>query len=359
MSARASAGRGRGRSTVRSVPALRDAKRSSSLRAGDVVEVRSEEEILLTLDKGGRLDALPFMPEMLAHCGKRFRVSGRAHKACDTIEWKQLRRMESAVHLEDLRCEGSAHGGCQAGCLLYWKEAWLKRIDDGDVDGGDLPGGAASLVDAAPACTREVLFGEATRPDATEGGEPVYSCQATQLLRATTRPLNWWEPDQYVEDVRSGNAKVSAVAHGLLVGFFNKFQQLNARLLPRFCLIRGCKPYPFVLGEAENGTPLEHLHLAPGEVVEVKSKDEIFATLDERDRNRGLRFDSEMLQYCGKRAKVLRRVEHIIDEQSGKMLHIKGDCIILEGVVCMGAYHRSCPRRIYPYWREIWLKRAE
>jgi hypothetical protein len=342
---------------VSSVAALPEAKRSSSLRVGDVVEVRSEEEILRTLDEGGKLDALPFMPEMLRFCGKRFRVSSRAHKACDTIEWKQLRRMEGAVHLEDLRCDGSAHSGCQAGCLLYWKEAWLKRVDDADPDGGDVPA-EAPVVDPRPAPTREMLFSEPTRPDASDDGEPIYSCQATQLLRATTRPVNWWEPDQYVEDVRSGNASVSKVAHGVLVGFFNKFQQANARLLPRICLIHGCKPYPFVEGRAANGTPQERLDLEPGEVVEVKSKDEIFATLDDRDRNRGLRFDSEMLEYCGKQAKVLRRVGHIIDEQSGKMLHIKGDCIILEGIVCTGAYHRSCPRRIFPYWREIWLKRV-
>ena len=80
--------------------------RASSLRVGDVVEVRSEEEILATLDSTGKLDRLPFMPEMLAHCGKRFRVSARAYKACDTVEWRQLRKLESAVHLEDLRCGG-------------------------------------------------------------------------------------------------------------------------------------------------------------------------------------------------------------------------------------------------------------
>jgi hypothetical protein len=90
----------------------------------------------------------------------------------------------------------------------------------------------------------------------------------------------------------------------------------------------------------------------------VRSKEEIFATLDERDRNRGLRFDSEMLHYCGMRARVLRRVEHIIDEETGRMIHIKGDCIILDGVVCTGSYHRSCPRRIFPYWREAWLRRV-
>jgi hypothetical protein len=327
---------------------------ASSLRVGDVVEVRSEEEILAMLDPTGKLDQLPFMPEMLAHCGKRFRVSARAHKACDTIEWQKLRRMESAVHLEDLRCDGSAHGGCQAGCLIYWKDAWLKRVDDAEA-AGDVPE-LPPLT--GPTVTRETLFAQADAPDPTGSGERVYSCQATELLRATTRPVRWWEPDQYVEDVRSGNARVSNVLRGLLVGFFNKFQQLNARLLPRLCLIHDCKPYPFVLGRAQDGRGNESLGLQPGDLVEVKSKEEIFATLDERDRNRGLRFDSEMLHYCGMQAKVLRRVDQIINEQSGKMIHIKGDCIILDGVVCTGTYHRSCPRRIFPYWREAWLRRV-
>jgi hypothetical protein len=325
---------------------------ASSLRVGDLVEVRSAEEILSTLDADGKCDALPFMPEMLAHCGRRFRVSARAYKACDTIDWRQLRKMESAVHLEDLRCDGSSHGGCQAGCLLYWKDAWLKRVDSsGSDESGEPPAKAPSDV------TAEALLAHAVRADSADG-EPVYSCQATELLRATTRTLKWWEPEQYVEDIRSGNATVPNVLRGLLVGFFNKFQQVNARVLPRFCLIHDCKPYPFVLGRAKDGQNGERLELQPGDLVEVKSKEEIFATLDERDRNRGLRFDSEMLHYCGMQARVLRRVEHIIDEQTGKMIHIKGDCIILEGVVCTGTYHRSCPRRIFPYWREAWLKRV-
>ena len=101
----------------------------NTLRAGDTVEVRSEQEILRTLDEDGKLDGLPFMPEMLGFCGQRYRVRARAHKACDTIDWQQYRRMENAVHLEELRCDGSAHGGFQAGCLLFWKEAWLRPVD--------------------------------------------------------------------------------------------------------------------------------------------------------------------------------------------------------------------------------------
>ena len=99
-----------------------------NLRAGDVVEVRSKSEILATLDANGSKEALPFMPEMLQHCGKKFRVYKRADKACDTVAKTGARRMENSVHLENVRCDGLAHGGCQAGCLIYWKEAWLKRL---------------------------------------------------------------------------------------------------------------------------------------------------------------------------------------------------------------------------------------
>src|SRR6267378_7523002 len=97
------------------------------LKVGDLVEVRHPAEILSTLDEQCALEGLPFMPEMLQFCGKRFRVYRRADKTCDTINNAGLRRLKNCVHLEDLRCGGEAHGGCQARCLLFWKEAWLKR----------------------------------------------------------------------------------------------------------------------------------------------------------------------------------------------------------------------------------------
>ena len=311
----------------------------NTLRAGDIVEVRGEEEILQTLDTEGKLDGLPFMPEMLGFCGQRYRVRARAHKACDTIDWQQFRRMESVVHLEDLRCDGSAHGGCQAGCLLFWKEAWLRPVDPQEAEG------TTSRSDAVGA-SREALLG-ATQVGTNEAGQTLFSCQATELLKASKGLLPWWDPSQYVQDVASGNSTVPRVVRALLVGLFNRFQRANARFLPRFCLIRGCKRYPFIEGTVTNGsTPVGSLGLQPGEIVEIKSKEEIFATLDENDTTQGLRFDGEMLKYCGRRARVLRRIERIIDEKTGRMLSIKRDTVILDGVICTGDYHRSCPRAI-------------
>ena len=104
------------------------------LKPGDVVEVRSAAEILETLDTDGALNGMPFMPEMTRFAGKRFTVDRRAEKICDTVsgEPPNSRRLRDSVLLEDLRCDGSGHDGCQAGCRIYWKEAWLRRVDSAE-----------------------------------------------------------------------------------------------------------------------------------------------------------------------------------------------------------------------------------
>ena len=40
------------------------------------------------------------------------------------------------------------------------------------------------------------------------------------------------------------------------------------------------------------------------------------------------------------------------------MVQIPGDCIVLDGGACTGAFNRACPRSDFPYWREIWLERV-
>jgi hypothetical protein len=324
-----------------------------NLAVGEVVEVRSENEILATLDKRGELDELPFMPEMLQFCGRRFKVHKLALKACDTINSTGMYRISHAVHLEGVRCDGQAHGGCQAGCLIYWKEAWLKRVD-GDDHGAD----QAWLSRVPPGCTRlELIAATRKSSDATAPGESVFSCQATELMRAAPEWIPPWDIKQYLLDVRSGNAGLLAMFRSVSVGAFNEYQDLSRRFLPKPLRIQGGRRFPFINGKLQK-TPQETLNLRPGEVVRVKNKAEIVKTLDTTNRNRGMTFDAEMLKYCGRQARVLRRVERIIDEKTGRMVNLRNPCIILEDVICTSDYHRLCPRGIYPYWREIWLERV-
>jgi glycosyltransferase involved in cell wall biosynthesis len=333
------------------------------LKAGEWVEVRTQEEILATLDKRGRLGNLPFMPEMLQYCGKQFRVYRRIDKTCDNIEQWSIRRMTNAVLLEGIRCDGEGHGGCQAGCMIFWKEAWLKRSTRDLVSpetllpDGNLPARDRGL------CTVASILDASSRTDSK--GETFYSCQATELLSFTSY-MPSWDPRQYVRDLRSGNLGTGLAgdlrshrALEVVLGILRIIRSVAFSLFNTVQEKRHGRPtYPFLGGSAEK-TPTEQLNLQPGELVQVRSKEEIIATLDKQDRNRGLLFDGGMLTYCGGIYRVLRRVHRIVDEKTGKMMDMKHPCITLGGVTCLWDYHRLCPRdSCTPYWRENWLKRA-
>lgn len=327
------------------------------LRVGDLVEVRSKEEILATLTADGCLDELPFMPEMLALCGQRVRVEKRADKTCDTIEQRGLRRMESTVHLAGTRCTGAAHGGCQAACNLFWKEAWLRRVDAVSTHQA---GQTGQLLSAG--CSEERLQA-CSRQEAAGGDSEVrYRCQATDLLKAS-RPMSSWDVRQYWRDVKSGNVTVSAMAKAIAWWLFRYSQyHLRGYRLQRWLFntlqrVRGGMP-DVPLAGTKTRTPSETLGLMPGERVQVKGIEEIRDTLNPDQRNRGLYFDREMTPFCGGTYRVHSRVTQIIEEASGRMIMLPGDCVILDGAFCTGRYHQACPRAIYPYWREIWLRRA-
>jgi len=318
------------------------------LKRGEVVELRPPAEILATLDEDGALDGMPFMPEMLQHVGRRFKVSRRVEKICDTIAATGSRRMRDTVYLEDLRCEGSGHGGCQAGCLIYWKEAWLRRVDDVS-EAADGPGvlgepAGAELEEVARAGTR-------TTRDVAGEEQEAWRCQATEAFRASEPLKTLRDLDQYPREVRSRNVGLGkfmvVAARGLAMEFASR--------------VRLLKPTP-LHGDGTQAVPEQPLDLRPGDLVQVRRPEEIAPTLDAEGSNRRLSFDREMLPFCGKTYRVKDRVERIIDDRTGRMIKIPSDCLILDGVVCSG--ERSvgrwfCPRQIYPYWREAWLRRVD
>ncbi len=314
--------------------------------------MRPVEEIVATLDANGTIDGMPFMPEMLRFAGRRIPVYKRADKTCDTTHSTGLRRLQNTVHLAGARCDGSAHGGCQAGCLLYWNERWLRRVQSGGPsEGSNDPSPTAAGEDEparGPTTHSPVSVDDLQRltmHPSSEPGEDRYRCQATEVF-TSSRPLPWWEPTQYLRDVTTRNATPRQVVVGLL-------RWLSVRVQWRV----NHSGVPFVKGRLKT-TPREVLGLQPGDVVRVKSRKEIEATLDTDNRNRGLRVDADMMLFCGREFRVQRRVNRIIDERTRKLLEIKGDCIVLDGAECTGTYNRCCPRADNPYWREAWLQRV-
>lgn len=340
-----------------------DSNDSLNLMPGDIVEVRSREEILASLDENGELENLPFMPEMLRFCGRRMPVSRRADKTCDTIDNEGSMRMRNAVHFKDVRCDGSSHGGCQAECLLFWKERWLKKVDDATPDSN-----REAPRDQAGGCTEATLQRATNGYSSAEDGKKRlrYFCQATELKRATV-PLPWWDVRQYVRDVRTGNTSVAGLIKAGLFACYRELVHLGfgynqlIRIYDWFQDRIGGQRFPFRAGKAPGTTPAAELGLKVGEYVRVRSHEEILETLNQNSRNRGLWFDAEMVPHCGKVYRVASRVDRIIHEKTGEMVHFKNPCIILENVYCVGRFTQKrlfCPRSIQSYWREIWLERT-
>jgi len=347
---------------------------SVRLRAGEWVQVRSKEEILQTLDQHGQLEGLPFMPEMFELCGLRFRVFKRAHKTCDPPNGMDGRRMLRAVHLEEVRCNGGFHGGCQARCLVFWKESWLRRVEGGAQDVLDVrqkPPSTGNRCEVHNGCTeRDVLAGTYAQTGQANSDDPVFVCQSTQMSQAT-QPLRRWDLRQYVEDYTSGNVRLSQLLVTFLVFLCGQLASagigLGSAVRWAYETIQRMKEgisYPWRLGQIRPGskTPSARLNVQRGDLVRVRSHEEILATIDENGRNRGMSFDPEMVPFCGGTYRVLDRVSKIINEKTGKMQYLKNDCIMLDRVVCgarYAKYRRFCPRSIYPYWREIWLERVD
>jgi len=312
------------------------------LRPGDVVEVKSAAEILATLDGEAAIGGMPFMPEMVRHAGRRFTVKHRVDKICDTVAATGSRRMHDTVYLDDLRCDGSAHGGCQAGCRIYWKEAWLRRVEDGSpaTETGDE--GTADL-------ERLALAGTHPAQPTDDDGRELWRCQATEALNATEH-LKVSNFTQYWRELRNGNFRplrfIALLARALVMEVGSRTGLLKA--LPLHGPARRSEAQP--------------LNVKRGDRVRVKAPADIAATLDEGGFDRGLSFDREMLPYCGRTLRVKDRVERIIDDKTGRMIKIPKDSLILEGAVCSGVRSTGrwfCPRQIYPFWREAWLERVE
>jgi hypothetical protein len=112
-----------------------------------------------------------------------------------------------------------------------------------------------------------------------------------------------------------------------------------------------------------HSTPSESLEdlvldLQPGEWVEVRSPEEIFSTLNLKFMHKGMGFMPEMLQSCGKKYRVYKKVEKIVLETTGESRIIKTPTVFLEGNFCDGSFHDGCDRSCFCFWREAWLKRV-
>lgn len=302
-----------------------------SLRPGDLVEVKTPSEILPTLDSEGSLNGLPFMPEMVRFCGKRFRVARHVVKTCCYIDGgtnMRAFRVEDVFTVEDVRCSGDLHDSCPKGCMVFWRDAWLRKVQ----------------TDEAPS---KVNFGESiqlTTRLKTLSGAGRYFCQASEIVNVT-RPLTRRERlVKCLNEVRVGNCTALQMIGRMSIWMFWKIRQL-------------------VAGEYARGmtrsTPSIGFGLQAGDWVEVQRMANIRETLNGRAHNRGLYFSPDMRLLCGTRQRVEKKLDKIIVDGTGEVRPMS-NTVFLEGSHCKCSHvaFGGCSRDEYTYWREIWLRRS-
>lgn len=331
---------------------------SKYLRPGMRVRIKSESEILATLDPGGALDGLPFMPEMRRFCDSSLDVVADLNRI--HISGTGVRGICDTVMLEGARCDGDAHGGCGRACYLLFKKDWLS-----------IPG----QEDSSPS-----IASSAQAPAVWDYDLPPCQGQASALLSATY-PLPVWDIRQYSRDMASGMWRPGDIM-GMLLFHGNKhwssyeriwdvgMREHSAGNLMKMGLVvlksnvkwcaRKLVGSSIAIPDAKPKPPAQNpLALQPGDRVRVKSRDEILAALDSKEKNRGLRFYGCMLKYCGGEYTVRQRVESLVDEITDKEIKGITNTVLLEDVTCDGISYRGCPRECYWLWREAWLARVE
>jgi hypothetical protein len=95
-----------------------------------------------------------------------------------------------------------------------------------------------------------------------------------------------------------------------------------------------------------------------GDWVEVRSLDEILATLDARFCLEGMPFMPEMARYCGHRFRILKSAHKTCDPTGSTGMRSMTNAVHLD-TRCDGSSHGGCEARCLLFWKTAWLKPAE
>lgn len=299
---------------------------------GDLVEIRTWPEIKATLDERGAYEGLPFMPEMSAQCGQRARVFRCMHRLFDYRKSRKMRHMDGAVLLIGSLCDGSSHGGCEAGCHTIWKSAWLRHAQ------ADTPAPAPADSDLPDNSeSREVLAFGTTEP---------YVCQLTQL-NAASEAAPGWSPADFLRPLVSGNVTTAAFLVGWMTYLFNELQHR-----------RGGISFPDFERATSGAEPPPAERLSAGDEVVVRTPAEIRLTLNDQLEHRGMGFEPDMLKHCGHRHCVQAEIKKVIDIVTGEMRTMRTPAYLLRDV------HFSGERQLFNaqyeplFWRSVWLRKG-
>jgi hypothetical protein len=170
---------------------------------------------------------------------------------------------------------------------------------------------------------------------------------------------------QCIPNLAEGNAEIPpesivrrlrlVLRRGLGPHRVQAFKVKMNRIIDRFL-----KPFRKSKKRIRKGSTIKTPGLKAGDMVRVRNREEIEATLDHWGRLKSCMFmPEEMSPYCGTTQRVLRRVERFVDERDYRV-KVSNGIVFLEGLYCQGTSDFGrCDRMCFYFWREEWLEKIE
>jgi hypothetical protein len=111
------------------VPSDDKSIKGDSLQAGDWVRVKLPAELARAMNRNSKNRGLWFDRDMLKHSGQLRRVRGRIEKIIDIHSSKMIPMKTPCIVLDGVDYSGEFQGFGEQHDFLYWREAWLTRVD--------------------------------------------------------------------------------------------------------------------------------------------------------------------------------------------------------------------------------------
>jgi hypothetical protein len=103
-----------------------------NLQPGEWVEVKSQDEILGTINAEGFNRGMRYDMEMSKYAGNRYRVQMRVDRLINEQTGKMMEMKSPCIQLENVFCRAECTPdrlGCPRASNTYWREIWLRRVD--------------------------------------------------------------------------------------------------------------------------------------------------------------------------------------------------------------------------------------
>jgi hypothetical protein len=275
---------------------------------GETVRILPEEAISKLVDPRTKaLDGCLFMEQMGDYCGNTYRILSVVDSFYNEHQHRTFEPKSPMYLLEGLICNGKVSefpAKCDRRCFLLWHEQWLGRPDQGPSS----------------------QLGACKNPSSLSVGST--KCQL-----------------QLIDELGDKNTWLNEKLEFSVMKFIDYRRKIRSNLHAR--------------NHIATSVRISQDEIRPGDLVRVRTAEEIRGTLDRFRKTKGCGFADRMYEYCGKEFRVVEKVDNFFDESRQKFCKCKG-VLLLEGSYCDGKtpYLRPCDRKCFYFWHVNWLERV-